>query len=314
MATKIFISYRRENGGVYARLLRELLEKKGYKVFLDTEGLGPGHFDEQLLNQIEKCDYFISLLTEGALSRPFVRREIEHAFRCKKIIIPIIDYKFLYPNNLPEPFSALQTHQSINTNIADITQVNYVVQQLDKYIKPSSPPLLKYFGIGFAALALVFAAFSLPSSKTTNGNTPQPETQQSAPKSQTPQNEQEEIPATPPKGGSYDSNPEPSTRGDTHTEKTPPPSSSPPSPSEVIRQSNSKFEANGKTIIGSNNQITGSNNQITGSNNEITGSNNKIKGSNNEIYGDYNTVHGSNNETHGTGNTSVGSNNENYSS
>jgi hypothetical protein len=45
----IFISYRRDDGGQYARILQLELEKYNYKVFLDYEELTDGVFGSLLL-------------------------------------------------------------------------------------------------------------------------------------------------------------------------------------------------------------------------------------------------------------------------
>ena len=49
----IFISYRRENGAMTARLLYDRFTDMGLNVFLDLEELSSGHFDIALYQIIE---------------------------------------------------------------------------------------------------------------------------------------------------------------------------------------------------------------------------------------------------------------------
>lgn len=156
MASTLFISYRRNNGQFYAQLLHALLEKRKYNVFLDKESLHQGRFDEQIFHHIEKCDYFLLLLTPGAFDRIYndsdwMRMEIEHAFKCQKKIIPIMDEIFIYPNFLPEPLNVLPNYQSILTNTANPDQLNFVVQQIEKYIPASISPI-KFMLLGMVSV------------------------------------------------------------------------------------------------------------------------------------------------------------------
>ena len=67
--SKIFISYRRNGGSILGQLLSYRLREDGHDVFFDTESMKAGRFDEQLLQNIQECDIFLSLLTENALDR-----------------------------------------------------------------------------------------------------------------------------------------------------------------------------------------------------------------------------------------------------
>ena len=48
----VFISYRREGGGILARLLYETLRHRKYSVFFDYESLSSGVFGEKILATI----------------------------------------------------------------------------------------------------------------------------------------------------------------------------------------------------------------------------------------------------------------------
>ena len=49
----VFISYRREDGAQYARILQLELEKRGYRVFLDYEELTDGVFGDEIKEAIK---------------------------------------------------------------------------------------------------------------------------------------------------------------------------------------------------------------------------------------------------------------------
>lgn len=90
----IFISYRRTGGAQYARTLQLMLEKKGYRVFLDYEELVDGQFSPKIKAAIHNSSIYMILLTEGSLNRcvndkDWVRMEMEMALNEKKKIIPI---------------------------------------------------------------------------------------------------------------------------------------------------------------------------------------------------------------------------------
>lgn len=79
----IFISYRREGGAQYARILKAELEKRGYRgrVFLDYDELRDGKFDSRIMAAIDSARVFIFILSPGSLDRccnadDWVRQEI----------------------------------------------------------------------------------------------------------------------------------------------------------------------------------------------------------------------------------------------
>ena len=99
----VFISYRRDGGADVARLIQSYLEGHGFRVFLDVDELGTGHFDAQILKQIENCEHFLMICSPGALERcsnpdDWVRREIAHAIRCSRKIVPVTLAGFRWPS------------------------------------------------------------------------------------------------------------------------------------------------------------------------------------------------------------------------
>ncbi len=90
----IFISYRREDGFDYARLLHKVLEINGYNVFLDSKNLNEGNFFEQIKDAINEAPVFMMILSPGYCGRchdekDWVRQEIMLAINLNKYIIPV---------------------------------------------------------------------------------------------------------------------------------------------------------------------------------------------------------------------------------
>lgn len=105
----IFISYRREDGGQYARILQLELEKLNYKVFLDYEELTDGVFGEEITEAIKSAKIFMMVLTPLYLARTmeddsWVTREIRLAIEGGKHFIPVDpDRRFNgIPDNVPD--------------------------------------------------------------------------------------------------------------------------------------------------------------------------------------------------------------------
>ena len=65
----IFISYRRESGAQYARILQLMLSQRGYKVFLDYDELTDGRFGNHIKEAIESSSIFMIILSRQSLQR-----------------------------------------------------------------------------------------------------------------------------------------------------------------------------------------------------------------------------------------------------
>ncbi len=134
----IFISYRREGGAQYARILKAELEKRGYRnrVFLDYDELKDGRFDSRIMSAIENAPVFIFILSPGSLDRcinedDWVRQEIVYAMEHERHIIPInFDGRFNgFPLSIPnEVKEALGQHQF--TKIDSESLLNVSVEKL----------------------------------------------------------------------------------------------------------------------------------------------------------------------------------------
>lgn len=135
----IFISYRRDDGGQYARILQlELETKYHYKVFLDYEELTDGIFGDDITKAIQSAPIFIMVLTPHYLERTmesdsWVTKEILLAIETGSHFIPIDpDRKFNgVPDNTPTEIADIVTkhqHSSIDFGQALGATVNLMVQ------------------------------------------------------------------------------------------------------------------------------------------------------------------------------------------
>lgn len=90
----IFISYRRDGGAQYARILQLMLIQRGYKVFLDYDELTDGVFSEKIISAIKEAPVFMLVLSKGSMARcanegDWVRQEMATAIELHKHIIPV---------------------------------------------------------------------------------------------------------------------------------------------------------------------------------------------------------------------------------
>lgn len=121
MPCDVFISYRREHGAEVARLIGSELQHRNIEVFLDVDDLRTGHFDEALLGQIEASGNFLVILTPQCLDRcrdseDWFRREIAHAIKHQKNVIPLIMPGFRFPasEEIPEDLRPLRVHHGVS--------------------------------------------------------------------------------------------------------------------------------------------------------------------------------------------------------
>ena len=110
----IFISYRRDGGAQYARILQLMLSQSGFKVFLDYDELKDGVFGKRIKAAIQEAPIFMLVLSKDSLDRcknedDWVREEILYALQGGKKIIPV---------NPDKNFDGI--HTRIPENIASI--------------------------------------------------------------------------------------------------------------------------------------------------------------------------------------------------
>lgn len=119
MKYDIFISYRRVGGFEMAKLLSDALRRKGYRVFMDVEGLKGGKFNEQLYTVMDNCNNVLLICSKDCFARcndeeDWVRKEIAHALNNKKVIIPVVMDGFTFPSKdkLPEDIRGILEYEA----------------------------------------------------------------------------------------------------------------------------------------------------------------------------------------------------------
>ena len=120
--TKIFISYRRDDGVSSAQAVRgsllQMYDKK--EVFFDYTSIEDGEFNLQIIDAIYSCADFILVLSPKAMKNctrrlDWVALEIRTAIKYNKHIIPInIDNKFRgFPKRFPKDLDKLKFKQQL---------------------------------------------------------------------------------------------------------------------------------------------------------------------------------------------------------
>lgn len=122
-----FISYRRDGGQNTAESLRQVLEYKDYKPFLDLSDMHAGRFDEQIHLHIRKAVNFILILSKGALDRcaepnDWVHKEILTAIETGKNIVIMMEEGFTAPENLSDDISSILNCQSVIYHQSNLNQ------------------------------------------------------------------------------------------------------------------------------------------------------------------------------------------------
>lgn len=132
-----FISYRRENGFLMAQVIHDRLLERGIKTFLDLEELRSGNFNEDLYAAIESSPNFIVILPPNALTRcknekDWLRKEIVHAVKNNKKIIPVLYDNFKWPThwneNIPEEVRFLEKCNGVKSS------QDYLGAMIDKLV------------------------------------------------------------------------------------------------------------------------------------------------------------------------------------
>ncbi len=115
----VFISYRREGGAAEARLIQSALQARNVRAYLDVTELGRGYFDDALLRGIEQTPNFVVILSPHALDRSesdedWLRKEIAHALKCERNVVPLLMPGFQFPPKLPRDLKNLPRHQGMD--------------------------------------------------------------------------------------------------------------------------------------------------------------------------------------------------------
>ena len=145
----IFISYRRDGGKEWARMLSLELERLGYSVFLDFDELKDGIFDKRIMNAIESAPIFMVILSPHSLDRcvnedDWVRREIEYAISHSRHFVPINpDCTFTgFPEDLPDGLkNGLGLHQ-----FSEIMMGQLFKESVEKMVRYRIAPIVRVAG------------------------------------------------------------------------------------------------------------------------------------------------------------------------
>src|SRR5947209_5438589 len=109
---EVFIAYKKVIDSDKASFIRGQLEALGVTVFHDVDigrlgGNGRDYF-EIIEHQLKSASAVVVIWTNDSAESMFVRAEAEKGFN-RRILVPVY-FGGLSPQNLPVPFSTLQTH------------------------------------------------------------------------------------------------------------------------------------------------------------------------------------------------------------
>ena len=117
-----FISYRRKNGFLAAKIIREMLKAKGITAYMDLDELRNGTFDDKLLNAIRTSPFFVLVLPPDALDRccekdDWLTKEIAEAIDSNRKIIPVLFDGFEWPTewheSIPEKVRTISSYHGV---------------------------------------------------------------------------------------------------------------------------------------------------------------------------------------------------------
>ena len=142
----IYISYRREDGTQYARILSQMLKKRGYRVFHDCEELVAGNFADKIRSAIQDTPVFLMILSPHYLNRcknenDWIRQEIIYAYQYGKYIIPVNpDNLFTgVPSDIPTEIKeaiTMRHHASVSFGQLFESSIDKLVDGISNIIKP----------------------------------------------------------------------------------------------------------------------------------------------------------------------------------
>lgn len=131
----IFISYRRKDGAQYANFLHGVLQKRGYRVFVDYDERTDGIFGENIRKAVENAPVFIAILSPFYLDyciheHDWVRGELLMAIKLNKHFVLIDpDNKFRgIPDGIPYEIANLVS----NRQLLNISLGHFMDATIDK--------------------------------------------------------------------------------------------------------------------------------------------------------------------------------------
>ena len=140
--TDIFVSYRQEGGAHLARLIKVKLEERGYRVFLDVDGLRSGPFNDALFNEIDSSTDMLVILTEGCLDRcskeeDWMRKEVARGLRKRLNLIPVTAETFEWPAAaLPDDIAQLRLRNCVEySHIYSNASIDKIIEMLKTQLR-----------------------------------------------------------------------------------------------------------------------------------------------------------------------------------
>lgn len=137
----VFISYRRNTGGVYADLFAEFFTQHGISFFWDVKSLHDqtGEFPEILRDNILAAQDFLLILSPGVFDglgedAIFVQ-EINLALREHKNMIPVLCGGFSFPQQLPVSLSVLPRLEGVQAHDKKFDRTELLLDVLSKMTK-----------------------------------------------------------------------------------------------------------------------------------------------------------------------------------
>jgi hypothetical protein len=128
----VFISYRRQGGATVAALLRRELVARGLRVFMDTEELKSGDYEQAILKNIKSAENFILLVSDSVFESKNVVWEVETVLSLPgKKIIPVFINNNNNFSNTPAQIKSIEKQNGIVLNHLNPQQaLNYLVEQI----------------------------------------------------------------------------------------------------------------------------------------------------------------------------------------
>lgn len=123
----VFISYRKSDGDVYARLMNQELKYQGMRCFFDVVSVSSGEYNLQILSALRKASHFLFLKSAGSLNGlddpdDHVRIELEAArFFQKNVIIvaPAGITRDMSQINLPSELEYLRNLRAYKLDVGE---------------------------------------------------------------------------------------------------------------------------------------------------------------------------------------------------
>lgn len=133
----VYISYARDDIKIAEDIFYRLGKYDKYRVFLDKDSVNDiTDYASQLKSAIQHAatrGIFISLLSKNAISRQWVKEEIQTALRLnqKKHLIPVILDDFKKTSQLESPFQQILNYHSIDVSHEnEVNKANIIVDKL----------------------------------------------------------------------------------------------------------------------------------------------------------------------------------------